>query len=150
MPNKLGWMGSEEERVMSRIIKTESGCWEWTGHTVKGYARFKTEGSRKTVGVHRWAYEHFVGPIPHGLKLDHLCRNTKCINPKHLEPVTNRENTLRGDSPSAILFRKDQCAKGHPLSGDNVRISSSNGQRVCKTCMRIYSKKSKDAKRSKN
>lgn len=70
------------------------GCWVWNGtRTRAGYATMSVEC--KTVYVHRWAYEHFVGPIPKGLELDHLCRNTRCVNPDHLEPVTHAENNRR-------------------------------------------------------
>jgi hypothetical protein len=72
-------------------------CWEWTG-TVKpnGYANFQVPGRRSPANAHRWLWEQLVGPIAKGLDLDHLCRNRKCVNPDHLEPVTRRENLRRG------------------------------------------------------
>jgi len=76
----------------------DDGCWEWTGNMRKGYGRFSLTVAYKTkrdVPAHRVAYETFIGPIPDGLQLDHLCRNKGCVNPKHLEPVTCRENLLR-------------------------------------------------------
>ena len=68
-------------------------CWLWTACTTRGYPTFSENGTN--VRGHRWAYEHFVGPIPDGLHLDHLCRTPLCVNPDHLEPVTPAENTRR-------------------------------------------------------
>ena len=78
-----------------------TGCWLWTGVVDrKGYGQFRVgsqaDSTRRLVKAHRWAYEHLVGPIPEGRQIDHLCRVPWCVNPEHLEPVTNRENTVRG------------------------------------------------------
>lgn len=98
-----------------------------------GYGKMSAEGKRHE-GVHRVAYELWVGPIPAGLQIDHLCRNRACINPLHLEVVTIRENVLRGDGTSARNARKTHCLHGHPLSGDNLYVYS-NGSRSCRVCM---------------
>jgi hypothetical protein len=90
---------------------------------------------RRGVIVHRFSYEFFVGPIPAGLTIDHLCRNRACFNPVHLEAVTQRENTLRGEGPTAKLARLTHCPKGHPFSKDNTHIYKN--RRVCKACKRI-------------
>ena len=137
MPNKINWNGSEAERVWGRVTVLVNGCWEWTGHTVKGYGRVKRAGDRKTTAVHVWVYETYVGPIPLGHQLDHLCRNKRCVNPLHLEPVTGRVNTLRGVSPAAVNAQKKFCKSSHPLSGDNVKINS-RGHRVCVICTRAF------------
>jgi hypothetical protein len=86
------------ERVMARVRVDESGCWIFTGAlSTSGYGRVgrgaRAEGLAQT---HRVTYEHLVGPIPEGLDIDHLCRVRACCNPAHLEPVTRRENCLRG------------------------------------------------------
>lgn len=81
--------------------------------------------------AHRLAYEGLVGPIPEGLQIDHLCRVRNCVNPEHLEPVTSRENTMRGDNWSAKYAKMTTCAKGH--SFDAV---TKDGKRKCKTCRR--------------
>lgn len=71
-------------------------CWIWTGYTSRlGYGIFGPGGRSVTMPAHRWSYEHFVGPVPDGLELDHLCRVRRCVNPLHLEAVTHRENCLR-------------------------------------------------------
>jgi hypothetical protein len=71
------------------------------------------------------------------LTLDHLCRNKACVNPAHLEPVTNRENVLRGVGLSAENARKTHCKRGHPLSGDNVVVSKGGRKRRCVACERL-------------
>lgn len=76
-------------------------CWIWTGNTMKdGYTHFKVSG--KTVKAHRFSYELLIGAIPDNLALDHLCRIRNCVNPSHLEPVTQQVNILRGDGRAAL------------------------------------------------
>jgi hypothetical protein len=84
------------------LARTDMGpdCWLWTGAVdAKGYGRVLTPDGHRP--AHRLAYELAVGPIPDGLVIDHLCRTPGCINPDHLEPVTRRENTLRGETIAA-------------------------------------------------
>lgn len=75
----------------------------------------------------------FVGPIPDGLVIDHLCRNPQCVNPMHLEPVTPEENTRRGIG-GWNTRAKTHCPQGHPYSGANLYINPTSGARVCRTC----------------
>lgn len=90
--------------------------------------------------AHRAVYEHLRGPIPVGLELDHLCRNTRCVNPAHLEPVTHRENALRGVGVSAINAAKTHCKYGHDLTNpDNYWLKAYGNAvatRICKACKR--------------
>lgn len=107
-----------------------NACWIWlASHDRKGYAQFGTPDARSTLRAHRIAYEFMVGPIPEGLQLDHLCRNHGCVNPAHLEPVTNRENRLRG---TALITH---CPQGHPYSTENTYRNPA-GHRYCITCRR--------------
>lgn len=81
-------------------VDEETGCWNWNGAMLattgrNQYGRLH-QGKHKRVLAHRWAYERLRGPIPEGLVIDHLCRNTKCVNPDHLELVTIAENNRRG------------------------------------------------------
>ena len=93
---------AEAERFWGKVdLDGPDGCWLWTASTDKdGYGQFgvgsQIDGTATMAKSHRWAHEHLVGPIPEGLQIDHLCRVRSCVNPGHLEPVTNRENLRRG------------------------------------------------------
>lgn len=123
------------ERFWSKVVKTE-GCWEWNaGLDHHGYGAFFLNGGMKK--AHRVAYEWEVGSIPGGLDLDHLCRNRKCVKPEHLDPVTRRENLDRGEGSAVTKARhaaKTHCPRGHPYSGENLRMKGKN--RLCRTCGR--------------
>lgn len=115
---------------IARKIAMEPGCWRWMAAVDdKGYGRVGFEGAVRL--AHRVVYALFRGPIPDGFTLDHLCRNRACVNPAHLEPVTSRENTVRGMGPTAINTRKTQCPRGHT---DYVARTSEPGKRKCRTC----------------
>ncbi len=90
--------------------------------------------------AHRWIYQYMVGEIPEGWTIDHLCRNTSCVNPDHLEAVTHKENVLRGFGPTALNARKTHCKNGHLLDGDNLKVED-YGSRRCKLCQEEYFKK---------
>ena len=83
------------ERFWGRVDKHgANGCWLWTaGKDTDGYGKFRYRGS--DIRSHRWAYHQLVGPIPDGKEIDHLCRVRACVNPAHMEPVTNKENHAR-------------------------------------------------------
>ena len=125
------------ERFAEKVIATASGCIEWTaGTNWVGYGVFHVDHTGRKVYAHRWAYEQAFGPIPDGFHLDHLCRNTLCCNPDHLEPVTPRENLLRGVGFSAVNASKTHCLRGHPFSDENTYINPNDGSRHCRTCSR--------------
>lgn len=98
-PNTGGALYAVEDRGYT------TPCWIWQAeYNGTGYG-MKPVGGRKQM-AHRWMYERLRGPIPAGLVLDHLCRNTGCVNPDHVEPVTDRENWIRGTSHSAQVARR--------------------------------------------
>jgi len=111
-----------------------SGCWLWfAARTRDDYGHIEFEG--RLWRAHRLAYARLVGDIPAELTIDHLCRVTVCCNPMHMEPVTNRINTLRGNTLAAANVRKRYCPKGHELSGDNLEPDQlKRGKRSCHRC----------------
>jgi hypothetical protein len=131
---------------MNKVLpEPNSGCWLWTAVVSNdGYGQFGV-GNRATgfrmAKAHRVSYELFVGPIPEGLQLDHLCRVRCCVNPRHLEPVNNRENALRGTR------LKQHCPKGHEYSGANLYVNPNTGHRFCKQCMAVAAEKYRVANR---
>lgn len=107
-----------------------TGCWLWAGHIQpKGYGTARNI-TRRLQLAHRLIYELMKGPIPEGLTIDHLCRVRSCVNPDHMEPVTNRVNILRGYNPPAIQARRTHCPRGHSLAN----AYKSKGHRMCRTC----------------
>lgn len=126
---------TELERFWLRVDKGDgAGCWQWRGNlNPKGYGTFSV--NKRPVQAHRYAYVLLVGSIPEGLQLDHLCRNRGCVRPTHLEPVTNRENMLRGDTFQGINARKTHCKWGHPFDEVNT-YRKADGTRKCRACAR--------------
>lgn len=105
-------------------------CWLWTAtHNGRGYGRIGI--NYRMTYAYRFAYELMVGPIPADLELDHLCRNTRCVHPTHLEPVTRRENVWRG--LRGVL--KTHCPQGHPYNEANTYLDGGHHRR-CRQCMR--------------
>lgn len=133
------------DRIAKFVERTES-CWLWKGYVgPNGYGMMSVNG--RPTPAHRAVYEAFVGPIPRGLSLDHLCRVRACVNPAHLEPVSQGENIRRGLSPGAISVRTNKCFRGHEFSASNTRYHGDGG-RVCRLCRReakrAWLKKSRD------
>lgn len=123
------------ERLLEKLIPDPvTGCLNWAGaKNLKGYGRIKeTRGPTRL--PHRVAYEIARGTIPEGLVIDHLCRNPACCNPDHLEAVTLRENTRRGNSGLKDAI-KTHCPQGHPYDEVNTRRTLS-GNRYCAICKR--------------
>jgi hypothetical protein len=125
------------------------GCWLWLGsYTITGYGRLgRKELGRKETLAHRLSYEMHIGPIPEGLVIDHLCRNRGCVNPDHLEAVTNEENIRRGEWIPAKATSPTHCLHGHEYTPETLSISN-RGERRCKECGRISARKSYAEKRA--
>lgn len=120
------------DQIMQRVDKS-GDCWLWTGYVNEsGYGMYSTPavlGVTRNGRAHCLVYELHRGEIPAGMVLDHLCRVRHCVNPDHLEPVTNQENIKR----SPLAFR-DKCTSGHPYTEGSFYLD--RGARVCKQCKR--------------
>ena len=127
----VGYPNTPED-VLTRYTENEQGCWIWTGTVLNnGYGQVKLR-TRKHL-THRFFYEHIVGPIPDGMYLDHLCREKRCVNPAHLEPVTPQENVVRGLASYEI--RRLCHSRRHDITDPaNVKIIPSTGARTCRAC----------------
>lgn len=121
------------QRFLKKIKIAENGCWLWIAslNPVFGYSAFRY--NQQCGNGHRFIWLYLYGSIPKGLEIDHLCRNRACVNPKHLELVTHKENLLRGDTFQARNAKKTQCPQGHPLDGSNI-YKQKDGKRRCRIC----------------
>ena len=132
-----------EQRFWAYVEKTD-GCWQWkASFDSSGYGLLSVSG--KSAKAHRFAYELLVGPIPHGLVIDHLCRNRACVNPAHMEPVTNYENLRRGAGHDVSQGRRNQCINGHDFTEENTYINP-KGAKVCRACSDRSRKKYQERK----
>lgn len=148
-PTTLSPLPSAESwwpRFVEKIAVADNGCWRWTASIHPGgYGRFGIKN--RVYPAHRVAYQSMRGEIPNGLCIDHICHNLdescpgaanclhrRCVNPWHMETVTNTVNVLRGQSRMAKHARQTHCKNGHPFSGENLHRTS-DGRR-CKTCSR--------------
>lgn len=126
-----------------------AGCFVWTGAVdKKGYGRIGMQGKSSKL-AHRISYQHFVGEIPQGLELDHLCRNPSCINPNHLEAVTRKVNTDRGlcaETHKKRFAAMTHCKRGHEFTVENTYIATKRNRqfRNCKTCKKLNNEKRKN------
>lgn len=151
---------AERLDAMTNKLPGPDGCWEWTGCSKQGtkgggwyghikigvdHPQWMQYEAHQTIGAHRisWMLHHGRN-IPEGMEIDHLCRNTKCIRPDHLEVVDGVTNWARGKSPSRINSKKVYCKRGHLLIGDNLALyDSPDGggvRRKCRKCSDMTSK----------
>ena len=158
-----GELSVEDKSTRHVQRNSATGCWIWTGHITRwGYGRH-TMGRGNATHAHRWSYEHFVGPVPDGLELDHICHSTdlscrggptcrhrRCCNPAHLEPVTHAENIGRGRTRPL----KTHCKYGHEFNETNTHVFIRRGDgatvRACRPCARDRQRRAEAAKRLAN
>jgi hypothetical protein len=122
-------------RFWAKVQKTE-GCWEWLGARTKaeGYGVYRLNNRNHV--AHRVAYELNIGLIPEGMQIDHLCRNRLCVNPAHMEVVTNQVNQLRSNGAGGVNARRTHCAQGHEFTPENTYLNP-RGDRNCRTCRKL-------------
>ena len=131
MPGRSAHSG-DVERFWSMVEPT-GFCWNWIGpEKPNGYGVFYADNARTP--AHRWSYLALVGDYDRSLDLDHLCRNRRCVNPDHLEPVTRAENLRRGFGHGS----ETHCPSGHQYDAHNTYRYGTT--RVCKTCKRARSR----------
>lgn len=139
---------SDEERFLAKVRKDAAGCWIWQASRSGGgprsvsmsdggypYGQFWLKQFGRPIGAHRAAWILFRGPIPDGLQVDHKCENTLCVNPEHLELVTNEVNARR-----STRGRVTECKHGHPYDKANTgwKHDPVRGlRRYCRACARI-------------
>lgn len=138
---------NHEKRVIKFWNRVDKGpsCWAWRGDkNPGGYGLIYVNGRR--MPAHRFSYELTGRKIPPGLHIDHLCRNPNCVNPDHLEPVTIRENLMRGKTLAAENKAKTHCIKGHPFSEENTRLIRYQGriERRCAICIAVKNARNYD------
>lgn len=129
------------DRFTEKYRVDPSGCWIWTGAIgAEGYGRFGYP-SRQTRLAHRVAHVLFIGPIPDGYQVDHICAVKACVNPDHLEAVTPLVNTRRALPWVNGQARRTHCPQGHEYTEENTRLSFQLGRngrprrnRHCRTC----------------
>lgn len=131
-----GYVKPFEEKFWPKVeVDPNSGCWLWTGALFPGgYAALGGKGT--TTNAHRLAYEHFVGPVPSDMDVDHKCRVRCCVNPAHMVVATRKENIRRAIEAGAHVGAATHCPRGHAYEGENVHWVE--GRRYCQTCRETY------------
>lgn len=130
------------DRIWARVTADDNGCWIYASNHPDGYGRVRV--GKRSRAAHLLTYEQMIGDIPDGLQLDHLCRNRSCVNPYHLDPVTQSVNSLRSPIVGRANSRKTHCKRGHEFTPENTGYAKQSGgrgiARRCRTCARDASR----------
>lgn len=130
------------DRFTEKTVAGANECIIWIGAKHKqGYGQLGKSRSKGTVLAHRFSYEHYRGPIPERMVLDHLCRNVACVNPYHLEITTHAENICRGNAPGVVKHREGICFRGHPQIPANTYGIT---RKHCLLCRKIRDDKNRE------
>lgn len=133
----------EQVKLREKAERPTTPCWQWPKKLNEyGYGRWVRRGPHYNRPAHRVIWEFFRGPFPDGLEPDHLCRNRGCVRPDHLDPVTGRENRIRGTGWVGVNFRKTECKRGHAFTAENT-VRRKSGTRGCRECGRRDARESK-------
>lgn len=121
------------EKFLAKVEKgVPNECWPWLGTTNNGYGQVTMPG--RQISAHRLAYAAWIGPIPEGFEVHHICENKSCVNPAHLDSLPHKDHTRRHlTNPLTQNFLKTHCKRGHELTGYNVYPTKSGG-RTCREC----------------
>jgi hypothetical protein len=135
-----GSIGTPIRVRLERYFERTDGCWEWTGYKNSvGYGMIGSGGNKsRPLMAHRVAYEIYVGPVPAGMELHHVCQNKGCVNPEHLTPITRAEHSLQPGHVQYEREAKTHCPQGHPWA--EYRVEWKGGRR-CSECSRISARR---------
>src|SRR3990172_6671349 len=134
---------SESDRFLS-FVEVTDGCWLWRGAmSPTGYGTFRMNGAGATMtSAHRYAFLHFVGPIPSNQQVHHRCRNRACVNPAHLELVGIHDHQSKH-----VHAPRTACKRGHPYDEANTLVYQ--GRRWCRTCSRLRARWNRARKKAR-
>jgi hypothetical protein len=134
---------TDNERFERHVTRTDAeSCWEWAGTRSRNGYGFVHLRDRSKALAHRVAYERAIGEIPEGMVIDHLCRNRACVNPAHLQVVTNQENLRRGLGYRLRNGMDSACINGHDYTPENTYTNPNNSSDIrCRECARTRNRK---------